>query len=60
LRLNFVVAAHLVSALHSSVLARLACRGERRSPDRGVRPDAPTIENIVLVTFCEIILLKER
>ncbi|MCX5912537.1 MAG: hypothetical protein NTV04_11450, partial [Deltaproteobacteria bacterium] len=41
LRFNFVVAAHLVSALHSSVFARLA--------------SGAFYETIVLVTFCEII-----
>jgi hypothetical protein len=30
-------------------------RGERRSPEMGVRQDAPTIEPIVWVTFYEII-----
>ena len=55
LRCNFVVAAHLASAIHSSVFARLACRGELHSPIMGVRLDAPTIETIVLVIFYEII-----
>jgi hypothetical protein len=41
LRFNFVVAAHLVSALHSSVFARLA--------------SGAFYETIVLVTFYEII-----
>jgi hypothetical protein len=40
LRFNFVVAAHLVSALHSSVFARLA--------------SGAFYETIVLVTFYEI------
>jgi hypothetical protein len=55
LRFNFVVAAHPGSALHSSVFARLACRGELRSPIFGRPPDAPTIETIVPVSFYEII-----
>jgi len=41
LRFNFVVAAHLVSAHHSSVLARLA--------------SGAFYETIVLAAFCEII-----
>jgi hypothetical protein len=41
LRFNFVVAAHFVSALHSSVFTRLA--------------SGAFYETIVLVTFCEII-----
>jgi hypothetical protein len=44
LRFNFVVAAHLVSALHSSVFARLA--------------SGAFYKTIVLVTFYEIITLK--
>jgi len=39
--------------------ARLACRGELRSPGHGRPPDAPTIKTIVLVTFYEIISFKE-
>jgi len=42
LRFNFVVTAHLVSALHSSVFARLA--------------SGAFYETIVLVTFYEIIM----
>jgi hypothetical protein len=30
------------------------CRGERRSPNQGRPPDAPTIETIVSVTLREI------
>jgi hypothetical protein len=37
-------------------LRALHGRGERRSPEMGVRQDAPTIEAIVPVTFCEIII----
>jgi hypothetical protein len=44
LRFNFVVAAHLVSALHSSVFARLA--------------SGAFYETIVTVTFYEIIILS--
>ena len=46
LRFNFVVAAHLVSALHSSVFARLA--------------SGAFYETIVLETFYEIINLMSR
>jgi len=35
--------------------ARLACRGERRTPDQGRPQDTPTIETIVLLTFYEVI-----
>jgi hypothetical protein len=31
-----------------------------RSPIMGVRPDAPTIETIVLSTFCEINKIKHQ
>jgi hypothetical protein len=41
LRFNFVVVAHLVSALHSSVFARLA--------------SGAFYKTIVMVTFCEIL-----
>jgi hypothetical protein len=44
LRFSFVVAAHLASALHSSVFARLA--------------SGSFCETIVLVTFHEIITLE--
>jgi hypothetical protein len=44
LRFNFVVAAHLVSALHSLVFARLA--------------SGAFYETIVLVTFYEIITIE--
>jgi hypothetical protein len=44
LRFSFVVAAHLASALHSSVFARLA--------------SGSFYETIVLVTFHEIITLE--
>jgi hypothetical protein len=38
----------------------LSCWGERRSPDHGRPPDAPTIEAIVPLTFCEIIIIVEK
>ena len=40
-------ALYLLRALHG--------RDERRSPEMGVRQDAPTIETIVLPTFYEVI-----
>jgi hypothetical protein len=46
LRFNFVVAAHLVSALHSSVFARLA--------------SGAFYETILRVTFYEIINFKKK
>jgi hypothetical protein len=35
-------------------ILRAAGRGEWRLPGHGRPPDVPTIETIVLVTFCEI------
>ena len=54
LRFNFVVAAP--RGLSPQFLRALHCRGERAlARNTGVRPDAPTIETIVPVTFYEFI-----